>query len=129
MRTYRQMAASMMVPMCAGSCGITTRSHEQGFVFLDILHWRERKFTRRGGKNFLMLIAKWQRLLNPEYLNDPEHDWYYEWSDSVAAQSMAGDLGFRIPAHLFDHERARCLLLARKRGVKLPPTIRAWAMR
>jgi hypothetical protein len=134
------MAADLRVSWCGGECGITLRSHEQGFVFMDVLHFRDRRFTRRGAKNFLMLAASLERhRVIPEaeyhtprglYLNDPDRfDYLYFHDDAVRAQAMAGQLGFRIPAHLFDAERERCLLLARKRGVTLPPTIRAWAKR
>jgi len=127
--TYRQMAKALYVPFCAGECGIVTRSHEQGFVFLDVVHWAERRFTRRGAKNFLMLVARRRRLLDPEFLNIPEYDWIYEHLDSTMAQRMAHGLGFRIPAHLFDMERNRCARLAQKRGVKLSkyPAIYAWS--
>jgi len=127
--TYRQMAAEFKVPFCDGGCGLPDRTHETGLIFLDVLHWRERRFTRRGAKTFLMLIARQKRLLDPEFLNIPEFDWMYEYNDSVMAQRMAGQLGFRIPAHLFDIERNRCARLAHKRGVKLSkyPAIYKWA--
>jgi hypothetical protein len=131
------MAAEFKVPFCDGSfragpltikCPLPEQAHRHGEVTLDILHWTERRFTRRGAKNFLMLIARQKRLLDPEFLNIPEYDWMYEYNDSVMAQRMAGQLGFRIPAHLFDMERNRCARLAHKRGVKLSlyPAIYAW---
>jgi len=127
--TYRQMAETLGVTFCGGECGITVMSHDKGFTFLEVIHWRERRFTRRGAKTFLMLIARQKRLLDPEFLHIGEFDWMYEYNDSVMAQRMAGQLGFRIPAHLFDIERNRCARLAHKRGVKLSkyPAIYAWA--
>ena len=131
MRTYRQMARDLGVPMCGGGCGIASwvRDHDAGFVDpFNTVHFRERRFTRRGARNFLLLVARWERMNDPEMLNDLDlFDWEYQHRDAVRAQSLARQLGFRIPAHLFDYEREMCLLLARKRGVTLPPTIRAWA--
>ncbi len=133
--TFSEMAARLDVPFCGGGCGIASwvRDHDAGFVDpFNVVHWRERRFTRRGAKNFLVLVARWERMNDPEMLNDLDiYDWWYPHHDSVRAQAMAGQLGFRIPAHLFDIERERCRLLARKRGIRLShyPAIQAWAKR
>jgi hypothetical protein len=126
--TYAAMAAKLKVPFCGGGCGMPDQVHEQGLVFLNVLHWRERRFTRRGAKHFLMLIAKAKRLVDPEYLNAEEFDWMYIHNDAVMAQALAGQFGFRIPARLFDIDRMRCARLAQKRGVKLSnyPAVYQW---
>ena len=129
--TYQEMADQLGVPFCPGGCGITTRSHDQGFLFFGVLHFTDRRFTRRGAKNFLMQVAYRARHIDEFWLNDPRFDWMYLHNDSVMAQKFAGKLGFRIPASLFDEERERCILLARKRGIKLSryPEVYAWAKR
>ncbi len=127
--TYAEMAERVNVPYCPGDCGITDRSHDEGFIFLNVVHFRERRFTRRGAKNFLTLVARRRRLLDPEFLNIVRFDWMYLYNDAVMAQKMARDLGFRIPAHLFDQEREQCRLLARRRKIHLStyPAIWSWA--
>jgi len=125
---YSDMAAKLKVPFCPGGCGIPDQVHDQGLYFLGVLHWRDRRFTRRGAKHFLMLIAKARRLSDPEFLNIEGFDWMYIHNDAVMAQAMAGTFGFRIPARLFDIDRMRCARLAMKRWVKLTnyPAIYQW---
>jgi hypothetical protein len=119
------------MPFCDGGCGLAYANiHAQGLVFLGVLHWTERRFTRRGAKNFLTTIARHKRLNDPEYLNIPHFDWLYLHDDAVTAQGWANHLfGFRIPAHLFDRDRDRCVRLAHRRKVKLSnyPAVYSWA--
>jgi hypothetical protein len=127
--TYREMATQLKTPFCDGGCGMNDELHEQGLVFLNVLHWSERRFTRRGAKNFLVLIAKHKRLSDPEFLNIEKFDWLYIHNDAVMAQAWAKMFGFRIPGSLFDRDRDRLIRLARKRGVNLStyPAVYAWA--
>jgi hypothetical protein len=127
--TYREMAAALKVPFCDGGCGLVDSAHQRGVFFIGVLHWRERRFTRRGAKNFLSLIAYDRRLHDPEFLNIPEFDWLYLYNDAVVTQGLAMSFGFRIPARLFAEEREKCRRLAFKRGVKLStyPSVYEWA--
>lgn len=123
------MAEMLAVPVCLG-CTVYPSRHMPGFIDpFNVIHWRERRWSRAGSKRFLMMVAKRTRLLDERFLNIPRFDWLYVHGDAVSAQRMAGELGFRIPAHLFDADRERCRYLARKRGIHLSnwPAIYAWA--
>ena len=127
--TYRYMARILRVPLCDGACGIEERLHDKGVYFLGVLHWHERRFTRRGAKRFLSLVARERRESSSEWLNDPKFEWMYVYNDAVMAQAYARQLGFRIPGRLFDNDRWQCKWLAHKDGVKLSnyPAIYQWA--
>lgn len=126
-RTFADMAAQLDVPWCGGDCGIDA-SHDRGFLFLDVVHFRERRFTRRGAKRFLMLVAERNRLLDSGYLNDRKRlGAFYVYHDAVVAQGLAGQLGFRIPARAFEMERLRMRSL--RQPVTLPPRARSWMAR
>lgn len=127
--TYTEMATRLDVPYCGG-CSITARSHRRGFLFLGVVHFGERRFTRRGAKHFLMLVAKAKRQASPEYINDDRlFGWWYIYHDAVEAQAMASQLGFRIPARLFSADRARCRYLARKSTVPVGSKVLKWVRR
>jgi hypothetical protein len=124
------MARQLGITHCGGGCGIDVRSHEAGFLDpFGVLHFRERRWTRAGAKRFLVLAARQRRREDPEYLNTEGWDWFYEYSDAVAAQRMASQLGFRLPARLFLHEKLRSARLARRRRIPLSqyPKVYAWA--
>lgn len=117
--------------ICFGGCGLSERRHRLGAVFLGVVHWRERRMSRRALRNFLLLVAKRDREANPEFLNIPELTWYAIWSDNTEAGRLAARVGIRLPAALSINDRLRTLTLARKRGVSLShrPRIYAWATR
>lgn len=117
--TIRDMADRLGVPTCTGGCGLSATRHRTGCIFLGVVHFAERRFSRRAAKNYLMLVARRDREMNDGYLNHEVYDWWYVWHDSVTAAVMARLLGFRLPAAIFARERALCRLLADRRGVKL----------
>ena len=118
--TVEEIGVALGVPICTGGCGLSASRHRTGTIFLGVIHFAERRFTKRGAKNLLMLVARRAREMDPGYLNIALYDWWYVYSDSVVAFRLArGDLGIRLPAHLFDRERARCRDLAARRNVRL----------
>ena len=119
--TISEMARRLDVPVCTGGCGLSATRHRTGMIDpFGAIHYAERRFTKRGAKNLLVLASRHAREMDPEYLNIPLYDWWYVYADSVAASRMAMNLlGFRLPARLFDHDRARCRALAAARNVRL----------
>lgn len=101
-------------------CGISYAAHWIGTIDgFGVAHFANRRFTRRALRNLLLLVARRDRMADPAYLNLPQFEYYYLWSDNVAASRMALDLGVRLPARLSRLDRLRCQQLARKAGVKL----------
>jgi hypothetical protein len=112
-------------------CGLSERQHRKGVIDpFGVVHFMDRRFTRRALRNFLLLVARRDREYGDlDYLNIPGYDWYYLWSDETTASMWAASLGVRLPARLSAQSRWKCLTLARKAGVKLSkrPAIYAWA--
>lgn len=118
--TITEMAARLEVPTCTGGCGLSRTRHRTGCIFMGVVHFAERRFSRRAAKNYLMLVARMDREADGEYLNRIDlYDWFYVYVDSVTAARMAKQLGFRLPASIFEREREMVRLLAARRGVKL----------
>jgi hypothetical protein len=113
------MARRLGVTWCGGGCGLSATRHREGCIYLGVIHYRERRFTRRAARTFLMLVARLDRETDDGYLNIELYDWFYLWRDSVSAAQMAKTLGFRLPASVFDQQRNQCILLAARRGVNL----------
>jgi hypothetical protein len=113
--------------VCLGGCGITNRSHERGFIFLDVVHWQERRVMRPGLRKFLLLVAKRDRLAGTDYLNDEGLWWAHFYLDQRRADQWAKELGVRFPiAYSAPERRAVSLVpgLSRKH-----PAVWAWARR
>ena len=118
--TVTEMGERLEVPTCTGGCGLSATRHRTGCVFLNVVHFAERRFSKRAAKNYLLLVARMDREADGEYLNNIDlYDWFYCYIDSVNAARMAKQLGFRLPASIFARERAMVRLLANRRGVKL----------
>jgi len=113
------MADRLGVTWCGGGCGLSVTKHQEGAAFLGVIHFAERRFSRRTARNFLMLVAMNDRKSDAGYLNVELFDWWYVYHDSITAMGMAQQLGFRLPAALFDQQRRQCRDLAAKRGVRL----------
>ena len=119
MRTISEMATRLDVPWCGGGCGLSKTKHREGCLFLGVVHFADRRFTRRAARNLLLLVARMKRESDDQYLNHEVYDWWYLYHDAVTAAKMAMACGVRLPASVFDHDREMCRLLATKRGVKL----------
>lgn len=105
--------------------------HWKGFIDpFGVGHYSDRRFTRRALRNLLILVARRDRLADPGWLNSNAlFDWYYLYTDEVAASRMAMSLGVRLPARLSRLNRLKCLQLAKRKGVKLSKrsAVYAWA--
>ena len=55
MRTYEDVAAALSVRICFEDAD---EAHLRGFVGGNTVHWTPRRMTRRGLRNFLMLVAE-----------------------------------------------------------------------
>lgn len=97
-----------------------------------VLHWSDRRVTRRGLRRFLLLVAKRKRELAPAYLNDPKLGWFHLYDDNREADKMAAKLGVRFPVEFSRTERWKCLWLAHKAKVPITrthPALYSWAVR
>jgi hypothetical protein len=114
--------------VCFGGCGLNTYRHRGSIVF-GVIHWADRRVSRRGLRRLLLLVAKRERLEDPEFLNDRYLGYYHLWHDEQRANELAAQLGMRFPAEFSRVERLRCLALMGRR--KLRPqgyaTILDWA--
>lgn len=125
--TIEQLARTLDVPWCGGGCGLSATKHREGCAFLGVIHFAERRFTLRGARNFLLLVARMDREADPGFLNVELYDWFYVYLDSVEAARMAKVAGFRLRGSLFRDRRQLCLDLATKRGVKLSKYRKVWS--
>lgn len=99
-------------------CPISRRRHQVGTIdAFEVIHFDDRRFTRRAARNLLLLVARRQHGRDPEMLNIPQFDWWYLYKDSVRAQEIALSHGFRIPSRLFDSQRRLAAALADARNV------------
>ena len=130
MRTTGELAARFGLRVCGGGCGISAARHRRGIIFCQVIHYADRRLTVQTARNLLLLAARNDREADAGYLNIPLYDWFYEWSDSVAAWRMARSVGIRLPARAFDRQRAECRRLAAMRGVKLSRyrKVQQWAV-
>lgn len=122
------MSQHLGVAWCGGGCGLSATRHRQGCLFLNVIHWKERRFTRRAARTYLMLVARMRREADPGFLNEPDlYDWLYVYIDSTEAGRLAMQLGFRLPAAVFDHQREQVRAMAARRGVKLSKRTKVYA--
>lgn len=131
MMTFARMTIVTGAIVCSGGCGISARRHDRGVVDgFNIVHYAERRFSRRSARRFLMLCAEAERRADPGYLNAPPFDFWYVYHDNVRAQEWARQLGFRLPAKLSEIDRLYCIALANRARIHLGrdfPAVYAWA--
>lgn len=125
--TYHEVASRLRLSgICLGWCGLSDHAH-RGSIFLDIVHWGERRVTKRGLRRFLLLVAKRDRLLDPGFLNEPGLWWAHFYLDERKANEWAAELGVRFPIRYSAPERRSVSLvpgLSRRQ-----PAVWAWANR
>jgi hypothetical protein len=119
MRTTRDLSARLHVATCEGLCGLSESRHRKGVVFMNVIHFSDRRLTVQTARNLLLLAARAEREADPQYLNIDVFDWQYRYMDSIRAYSLGLSAGIRLPRRVFDQERAECRRLAAKRGVAL----------
>ena len=133
--TYSEVVNRLgLTGVCLGGCGIRERSHKRGFIDpFGGVHWQERRVSKRGLRNFLLLVAKRDRTRPVEgwttrgFLNDPGLYWAAMYLDEQRANEWAGKLGVRFPIALSLPERRTVSLVP---GLsRLHPAVWAWARR
>ena len=127
--TYLQVVEKLHLrQVCLGACGIQSRSHKRGFIYLDVVHWQERRVSKRGLRRFLLLCAQRDRRLDPGFLNDERQWWWlYLYTDQRRADQWAWQLGVRFPVTLSLPERRTVALVPNL--ARTYPAIYAWARR
>ena len=116
--------------VCLGGCGLNAYRHRGVIDPFDVIHWSDRRFTRRGLRRLLLLVARRSREDSPAFLNTPGMRFYALWWDEQRANSMAAQLGVRFPAAWSSQERLACLASAGRRPLsRTHPAIYAWANR
>lgn len=119
--------------VCFGGCGLSATRHRTGIIDpFDVIHFADRRMSKRALRRFLLLSVRRTRLNDPAYLNHPSFNWFYLYQENTWAGRLAGLLGMRLPVALSRNDRLSCLTLARKAGVRLSashPAVYAWARR
>lgn len=106
--TYAEIAERLGVQrVCFGGCGLGDYAH-RGRLFLGVIHWRERRMTRRGLRRFLLLVARRMREADPDFLNTRGMAWAHAYFDEQFANQLAAQLRIRFPAVFSAVERERC---------------------
>lgn len=116
-------------------CGLSERAHRGIIDPFDVIHWRERRMTRRGLRRFLLLVARRDRVMpsnaDPSaptrgFLNDGSMlAFHLHWEEQYA-NMLASFLGVRFPAELSKHERERAAKALAGR-TRQWPAVTAWA--
>jgi hypothetical protein len=112
--------------VCLGGCGLSDTAH-RGTIFLDVVHFGERRYSKRGLRRLLLLTARRDRLRDPGFLNDPALWWAHRFLDELRANEWAAKIGVRFPVSFSAPERRSVALvpgLSRKQ-----PAVWAWARR
>lgn len=125
--TIRQLSATLPVAVCEGGCGLSGSRHRRGCVFLNVVHFADRRLTYQTAARLLLLAARAVRAADPGYLNSELFDFYYAYHDAVWAYRHAESVGIRLPRRAFDRQRAECRRLAARRGVHLSAYRRVWS--
>lgn len=127
MKGYRGIASQLgLTGICFGNCGLGANRH-RGSIFLGIVHWSDRRVTKRGLRRLLLLVAKRDRFASPGFLNDPGLWWAHMYLDQRRADRWAEQLGVRFPASYSAPERRAVSLvpgLSRRH-----PAVWMWARR
>ncbi len=115
--TIKEAAIQMNVCLY---CDLGFEAHWAGTLDgFGVVHYADRRFSRRALRNMLLLVAKRERMADVEFLNLPIFEFFYLYSDNVMASKWAVALGVRLPARLSRLDRLRCLSLAKRQGAKL----------
>jgi hypothetical protein len=127
--TYRQIVEELgLWRVCLNDppCGLSATAH-RGTIFLGVIHFRDRRFSRRGLRKLLLLCAKRDRLASVNFLNDPGLWFAYFYLDERKANEWAAQIGVRFPVSFSAPERRAVSLVP---GLsRTMPAIWAWARR
>lgn len=131
--TYRDIAATIVIPRCAGrlDSGHTCYAgdHARGFVDGVAVHWADRVPRRPGIKRFLMLAAEYKlRHAMPSVAK-----WLVLWLKLQYVWVWAEKIGVRFPPRLraFEREQAqlRAMLVKVPTGTPSRDEAMKWASR
>mgnify|MGYP001558438609 CR=1 FL=1 len=112
-----EMALALNVPTCTAGCALSKTRHREGVIDgFGIIHFAERRFSRRSAKNYLMLVARLWREGDPEYLNIELFDWQ---SDAFAPMPFS----MNAPCSIVNGKSAAPLL--NQISPRLPPIMTA----
>ena len=110
--------------LCQGECGGDPDEHRRGYTSTGTIHWADRKVTRHGIRNFLLLAA------SAELGGETPPMWEFIWSINRSVIERTRTLGIRIPRRYSEHDRTvvRYMLIHDKRGDKAERVrARKWA--
>ncbi len=109
-------------------CGLSDTAHRGTVDPFNVIHFRDRRFSRRGLRKLLLLAARRDRLVDPGFLNDERLYWHiHRYLDERRANEWAARIGVRFPvAYSAPERRAVSLVpgLSRKHSA-----VYAWAHR
>lgn len=127
MKTYAALVDRLGIKgVCLGGCGLTDHAHK-GSIFLDVVHFGERRVSRRGLRKLLLLCARRDRLRDPEFLNAAGLWWAAMYLDERKANEWADRIGYRFPISYSLPERRSVALVP---GLsRRSPAVYAWAHR
>lgn len=129
MKTYRQIVDRLgFQKVCLGQCGVAEAAHRRGAIDgFDIVHWGDRRVNRRGLRRLFLLVARRDRLLSPDFLNDEGLYFIHFYLDERKANEWAAQIGVRFPISYSTPERRTVSLVP---GLsRSQPAVYAWARR
>lgn len=94
--SYGEVARRLVLPLCDGpvrAAPFTREVHEVGFLQNGVIHWSERRLTRRGLFRFLKLAAL---LTDPTIIHVDRERWMVLYRQNVEAAALAARLGVRF---------------------------------
>ena len=135
--TYADIVARLsLAKVCLdGGCGLTDNAHRGTIDGFGIVHFAERRVSKRGLRRLFLLCAKRDRLrLNYDgqwitrgFLNDPALWWAAMYLDERKANEWAAQIGVRFPiAYSAPERRSVALVPGLSRRM---PAVYAWAHR
>jgi hypothetical protein len=134
--TYATVVSRLGLQQVCLGCAITERSHRNGFIDgFGVVHWAERRVTKRGLRRLLLLVARRDRnrlnydteWLTRGFLNDRALYWAHFYFDEQRANEWAAKLGVRFPVEFSGPERRVVALVP---GLsRSHPQIYQWARR
>ena len=107
-RSYSEIAQQLGLALCG--CGLEYQpigNHEDGWTAfgMTVIHWRERRVTRRGLRSFLKLVAK-----ATSKFGTYGETWETLYYQNLRAQELARQFSVRFPRTWSATDRARIRL-------------------
>lgn len=127
--TYAEVAQAVGLKLCSGCDAVATspgrglrNSHVSGWAAYGVVHWKERRVTKPGLRNFLLLAAG-QRAYN--YRNESPAQQL--WTANIWANRQAKELyHIRFPGSATQNDRAAARWRI-SRGDRVTSIARRWA--